>query len=73
MKKTRLLRLSLLVLPVLGSCGPSENEGENNDPTLTREEINEQNMEYVIHYLRQSFNLTGTFYNGVQNFNLTYI
>ena len=73
MKKTRLLRLSLLVLPVLGSCGPSENEGENNDPTLTREEINEQNMEYVIPYLRQSFTLTGTFYNGVQNFNLTYI
>ena len=74
--RKKLFILSLVVLlPIIGSCGQSNNnESENNnDNGLTVEENNKSNMEYVIPYLKQSFTLTGKFNNGTQDFNLTYI
>ena len=73
-KKLFILSLAVL-LPIIGSCGQSNNnESENNnDNGLTVEENNKSNMEYVIPYLKQSFTLTGKFNNGTQDFNLTYI
>lgn len=56
---------------LLFSCRPEETIED--DPIENQSTINQQKMEYNLPYLSQSFTLSGTFFNGSQNFNIEII
>ena len=56
---------------LLFSCRPEKTIED--DPIENQSTINQQKMEYNLPYLSQSFTLSGTFFNGSQNFNIEII
>ena len=78
MKKTRFLLLFSLISPILSSCSEETNKPqEKPEPTppveLTEEEKNKETLQYTLPFLKQSFALNGSFDNGAQKFNISYI
>lgn len=78
MKKTRFLLLFSLISPILSSCSEETNKPqEKPEPTppveLTEEEKNKETLQYTLPFLKQSFALNGSFDNGDQKFNISYI